>query len=199
MVDASPTFTTLFSSSTSRYLPIVAVRIPSFPFILEVSAVLDCGSTDCFVTEWLVRRLGLRQFPVETEIHGVGDKTTKASTAVRLKVEKLGYELKALVLPQICGQLATLPVSAYNEKTGTLDVERDPEPRQIDLLIGVAQTFDAIKSAKPLSRAKGMFFVDTVFGPCLTGETDLVRQDKPQSLLSNTALHDYLGRFFRVE
>ena len=117
-MDASPIFTTLFSSSTSRYLPIVAVRIPSFPSILEVSAVLDCGSTDCFVTEWLVRRLGLRQFPVETEIHGVGDKTTKASTAVRLKVEKLGYELKALVLPQICGQLATLPVSAYNEKNG---------------------------------------------------------------------------------
>ena len=194
-------FTTLFSSRRTSFLPIVSVRPSSFNAFYEVkvAAVLDSASSDWFITEDLVRRLGLQQFPIEAEVGTVGDGSTKATTAVNLRVDGLSNEVRALVLPRICGNLATMPVSAFDEATGTLDLSQDPVARKIDLLIGVAQTFDAIRTARPIEGAPGMFYVDTVFGPCLTGETDLQEEEKGHSLLSNAALHDYLGRFFRIE
>ena len=194
-------FTTLFSSRRTSFLPIVSVRPSSFNSFYEVkvAAVLDSASSDWFITEDLVRRLGLQQFPIEAEVGTVGDGSTKATTAVNLRVDGLSNEVRALVLPRICGNLATMPVSAFDEATGTLDLSQDPVARKIDLLIGVAQTFDAIRTARAIEGAPGMFYVDTVFGPCLTGETDLQEEEKGHSLLSNAALHDYLGRFFRIE
>ena len=167
----------------------------------SVAAILDSASSDWFVTEDLVRRLGLKQFPVEAEIGTVGDGSARATTAVKLRVEKLDNEVEAFVLPRICGTLSTIALEAYDRQTNTLDLTQEPVPCQIDVLIGVAQFFDAIKEARPIEGTPGMCFVETVFGPCLTGETDLVSHECPQTLLtlSNEDLHRYLGRFFSTE
>ena len=65
---------------------------------------------------------------------------------------------------------------------------KDPVPRKFDLLIGVAKMWDAIKSATPINEVPGMFDVETVYGPCLTSETDKLQAGGAQVLLSNAAL-----------
>lgn len=74
-----------------------------------VRIMLDWGSTDCFISQKCLRRLGLVRRPYSTVIHGLNQMSSISSNGItrcKIKPEKLpGPTFEAIVVPKLSSNL----------------------------------------------------------------------------------------------
>ena len=120
-----------------------------------VRAVLDSGSTSCFVTERLCRQLNLETRQIDRSIFGINNVTSHVGKTCRINMTSLNKsfstELYCFVLPSI-----TSDVPCREVNLSTLNIPShirlaDPsfyKPADVDILIGADVFWDLLGSQR---------------------------------------------------
>ena len=168
----------------------------------NIPVVLDTASTDNFIVESLARKLGLELEITQASLGGVGGNQTRINYSVSFTVGPYGtaFYVKALVLPQICGEVEYLPFSSGNKlKRGELPKSARTK---VDVLLGVSSTMQVLKKVKRLHPGSQLYSVHTSLGHCVVGEDKRMPEEEASdnvALISNRDLERQLGRFCALE
>ncbi|XP_053406426.1 uncharacterized protein LOC128559229 [Mercenaria mercenaria] len=156
----------------------------------NVRIILDSGSRRTYVTEYLARRLGLKE-EEEIQLVTFGSKNTKIiktrSTRLEIKSKDGKYmTLSANIIPSITGtihrnQIKFHSPNKFAELTRNLSladtIPTQNETIKIDLLIGNDFYLEIIRSEK-IEVQPGLYLLSSCLGWILTGRTQPKEQTK---------------------
>ena len=184
---------------------------------MEARALLDNGSTSSFISERLVRTLGLPLSHHNVRVSGIAGSLTSSPDRAISKFQLSSIysdarrlNITAVVLPKVTCELPTFPVPLNPDWTHLLDLPlADPafgEPGRVDILLGVEVTVDVLRHGRRTGPVGSPVALETEFGWVLCGGCT----DKPtvpsETSLHVTSLHvsalcidDILRKFWEIE
>lgn len=145
-----------------------------------VRALLDNGSTACFITEKLIEKLKLLTVSTSSLVEGLNAQTSKlykqCSVAISSLVDSFNINTKCFVVPRI-----TQPLPSVQINTSLLKIPKhislaDPTfniPSEVDMLLG-ADIFWSVLNSQNISLGKNMPTLShTKFGWLISGLVQL--------------------------
>ncbi|XP_073814297.1 uncharacterized protein [Musca autumnalis] len=153
---------------------------------VECRALLDSGSQVNFITERLVKRLGISMQKSTININGIGATNTRTNhrvnVALKSRINNYSTRLEAFVLPRI---LSPQPSQFINiedwsiPKNLTLADPAFNRPDKIDILLG-AEHYHELLSIGQIKLAKNLpTMQNTVFGWVISGK---IQEEQPRNL-----------------
>lgn len=143
-------------------------------------ALLDSGSQSHFITERMVRRLGLPLYSVVTDVCGIGQSTTRTSSSVQCVIKSrfnsFSSTINSVVLKSITHQLPTIFIERSKLKIPSNLQLADPQfnqPGDIDLLIGAELFFDILRDGRIKLLDSTPALQNTVFGWVIAGKVEV--------------------------
>ena len=139
-------------------------------------ALLDIGSMEHFMTENLVKRLGLKKSSNFQPIGGINETISQSKatvmTVIESTTEPVRRRLTFLVVPKVTGQLPGAPVNITSWRIPPGIKLADPsfhQPQQVDMLLGGGVFCDLLKSGK-IKLARGQpYLLSTKLGWVVSG------------------------------
>ncbi|XP_073820558.1 uncharacterized protein [Musca autumnalis] len=152
---------------------------------VECRALLDSGSQVNFITERLVKRLGISMQKSTININGIGATNTRTNhrvnVALKSRINNYSTRLEAFVLPRI---LSPQPSQFINVEDWSIPKNltlADPafnRPDKIDILLG-AEHYHELLSIGQIKLAKDLpTMQNTVFGWIISGK---IQEEKPRN------------------
>ncbi|XP_073821396.1 uncharacterized protein [Musca autumnalis] len=175
---------------------------------VECRALLDSGSQVNFITERLVKRLGISMQKSTININGIGATNTRTNhrvnVALKSRINNYSNRLEAFVLPRI---LSPQPSQFINIEDWSLPKNltlADPafnRPDKIDILLG-AEHYHELLSIGQIKLAKDLpTMQNTVFGWIISGK---IQEEEPRNFTCgictmNESLDASIARLWELE
>lgn len=172
-------------------------------------ALLDNGSQSNFVTEALVKRLGLRRVSTCIPINGVGESTAETHSTARLKIKlrlnNFSAEINCLVLQKITQDIPAVSINRGDVRVPLGITLADPnfiDSAEIDMLIGVEVFWDIMCVGQIKSTETQPCWQKTHFGWIAAGRVFARTSPRNATMCNlnvNQELNDALRRFWEIE
>lgn len=140
-------------------------------------ALLDSGSTMCFIISELVSKLGLRKKETLATVTGINDKATvnkcKVTTKVISRCSDYSMEMDFLVSRKIVNDLPSQPIRTQWNISSDIELA-DPSfstPGKIDMLLGAEIFFDIFEGNRQELQTN-LWFYASKLGAIIGGITN---------------------------
>lgn len=165
------------SSNSYVLLSTAVVKVKGEHTEVECRALLDSGSQVNFVTERLVKRLGIPMQPSSVNINGIGATNTRTqhriNVALHSRINGFSTPLEAFVLPRIISPQPSQFINTDNWSLPKNLVLADPtfnRPDKIDILLG-AEHYHQLLSIGQIKLSEQLpLLQNTVFGWVVSGK-----------------------------
>ncbi|XP_017479715.1 PREDICTED: uncharacterized protein LOC108369194 [Rhagoletis zephyria] len=153
--DEAASLTTAEHTKSNTYvlLSTAMVNVRGIGTEVQCRATLDSGSQVNFVTERLVKRLGISTIPASISISGIGSRSTKiqhrVNVALQFRINNFTTRLEAAVLPQIISPQPSQEIKIDEWQIPENIMLADPSfnhPDKIDILLG-AEFYNQLMAA----------------------------------------------------
>ena len=167
---------------------------------MNITILLDTGSSTCFASRRLATRLRLDRRKTDTTITSIGGRTLdsafKEVTFAIVDSNSIRHTVTALVMPDICGKMQRLELL---DGGGDVPSDYGAFDCDVDVLVGVAESLDYIISKRHMGVGR-VFELNTVFGKLYAGDMQQAWcQTKRSGLFSNEDLSRQLQQHFEIE
>ena len=160
-------------------------------------ALLDTGSSASFITEKMVRTLGLKRSACHVRINAVGEDKSQAVNGCLAVSLGDGLVVTALIMDRVVGTLPSVPIptlSLPGEVTRLSDVSWNV-PGDVDMLLG-ADIYHEIVTGTTVV-VDGTCFVETRFGWAISGPIpNPISRNHVTTAVATTC--DELERFWEI-
>ncbi|XP_017475229.1 PREDICTED: uncharacterized protein LOC108365650 [Rhagoletis zephyria] len=177
--DEAASLTTAKHTKSNTYvlLSTAMVKVRGIGTEVQCRAILDSGSQVNFVTERLVKRLGISTKPSSISISGIGSRSTKiqhrVNVALQSRINNFTTRLEAAVLPQIISPQPSQEIKIDEWQIPENIMLADPSfnrPDKIDILLG-AEFYNQLMAAGQIKLSDDLpILQNTVLGWIIAGK-----------------------------
>ena len=169
-------------------------------------ALLDSGSQSSFVSESLIKRLGLKSSTTNVKVCGLANSSSHIKSFCNLSISprlnnRFIKKIPCLISEVICQELPSTSFDRSRLKLPNVCLA-DPHfnrSGKIDLLLG-ADVFWRVLSPEKIELGRGLpTLYNSDFGYILSGRVDLSRLSSPQTTRCNLSLSFDLQQFWQLD
>jgi hypothetical protein len=192
-------------------LQTMQVKVHGSKGLTKATMLLDSGSDRTYVTQRLVRRLGLKWLgatEIRYAVFGGGQSNSHQRDTYELKAQGRGkplVTLKAVEVPVICAPLARPKVDVDTlrafEGIGLAEQHSDSDEVNIDILVGLDCYWEVVKGTTRRLLGSNLVALETVFGWVLSGKLEEPAEStvSPQWLCLNDIPEVVVRRFWELD
>lgn len=168
-------------------------------------ALLDNGSTRCFITDALCNKLHSQKIQSTYNITGVGNSvsqcTQTCNVTIRSLVGSYTTHIHCLILPSITTQLPAVSLSENGFNVPVNIQLADPyffESQDIDMLIGADHFWDLLENGR-FRLKNGPYLQNTKLGWIISGPLNTLAHSHHVSCNVTSSLDEQLRKFWELE
>ncbi|KAF0751198.1 Uncharacterized protein FWK35_00016915, partial [Aphis craccivora] len=179
---------------------------------IHCRALLDSGSQNNFVTEYMAQTLQLGRNKIKSDVSGIGQSIHTITSAVTVKIRSRtsDYEktISCLILPRLTNDIPSQVIDPKRINVPDNIVLADNaynKPQKIDMLLGNELFFDLMRPGQIKTTSAGPTIQETRLGWIIAGPIPKCKNNTDReniTLLSEIVinnLEDQISKFWRLE